>query len=302
MPMHNGMLPVFALAFSNDYRKYISGWHADSLFGHSARFNQVASLFANPLALWCLELSAPAIARKNVARRNIWRERLDQLLPAARQLSADPVSMLGLGARAETYTNFDVAEMIFGKEAIYRRLEKRLEYVIERIEPTPGQGNRLERHLEINSWVDSLCRDFAQQLRHLGIASKKSVVFPYVSGNVIRSALRIPAGERYLRRFEGKYVLKSLLERRLPSYPKGQRKGATALAPFPRYRTAGPLSQIWDSYEVPDFIQGDALNRILSSPLEMTYSAISYAIWRRRVLENRYLEPLPSEHSYEWPC
>ncbi len=300
MPVHHGMLPVFARAFSNGYEKFICGWNAGTLFGDSARFNRVASLFANPLVLSCLESSAPAIARNDLTRRNIWRERLEQLLPAARQLSMDPESTLGLGARSETYTAFHVAGMIFGEEAIFR-LEKRLEYVSERVALSAPYGNQFLQHLEIGSWVGTLCRDFTQQLRHLGMASKKSVLLPFVSGNVVRSAHSIPVVERYIRGFEGKYVLKRLLKRRLQSYPIGQRKGPTALALFPQYYKAGPLSQIWDSYEVPDFIQGEAKNRILSSPLNITYSTISYAIWRRRVLENQDLEPLPSEQSYEWP-
>ena len=43
LPMHLGMLAVFARAFSDDYETYISGWSADALFGHSARFNRIAS-------------------------------------------------------------------------------------------------------------------------------------------------------------------------------------------------------------------------------------------------------------------
>jgi asparagine synthetase B (glutamine-hydrolysing) len=301
MPVHNGMLPVLARAFSNGYDKYIVGWNAGDLFGESARFNRVTSWLANPLVLRCLELSAPALARKDLTRRSLWRERLEKLLPAAREMSMHPESILGLGARWETYTDFDVAEMIFGEEAISRRLEKRLEYVSERVALSAPHGNQFLRHLEVGFWVGSLCRDFTQQLRHLGMASGKSVLLPYYSGSVVRSAHSIPADERYIRGLEGKYILKRLLKRRLQSYPVGQRKGSTALAPFPRYYTAGPLSRIWDAYEMPDFIEGEAKKLILSLPLNTTYSAVSYAIWKRRVLENRHLEPLPSAQRYEWP-
>ena len=300
MPIHFGMLAVFARAFSNDYEKYIFGWNAGILFGDTARFIRIASLFANPLVLWCLESSAPTIARKDRARRSAWRERLERLLPAARQLSLDPESTLGLRTGSATYTEFDVAEMIFGEEAVSRRLEKRFEYMTERVAMKAPRGNKFVRHLEINSWTDYLCRDWAAQIRHLGMASKKSVFFPFFSGNVVRSALSIPVDERYIWRFEAKYVLKRLLKRRLQSYTVGQRKGSTALAPFPEYYKAGPLSRIWDNYEVPDFIQGEAKKRVLSWPLNITYSTVSYAIWRRRVVENQDLKPLPSEQSHEW--
>jgi asparagine synthetase B (glutamine-hydrolysing) len=300
-PIQIGLIAVLARAFSNDYEKYISGWNAEPLFGIAGRFKRVASLFANPLLLWCLELSSRAIARKDLSRRIVWRERLEQLLPAARQMSFDPESMLGFGARTGTFTEFDVAEMIFGEEAISRRLEKRFEYMTERVALTAPRGNKFLRHLEISSWIDFFkCADNASQIRHLGMASKKSILFPYSSGNVLRSALSIPVGERYIQGFKDKYVLKRLLKRRLTSYPIDQRKGATRLAPFPRYYRTGPLSQIWDDYEVPEFIQGEAKNRLLSSPLNITYSAASYAIWKRRVLENQDLEPLPPEQIYQW--
>jgi len=69
---------------------------------------------------------------------------------------------------------------------------------------------------------------------------------------------------------------------------------------FPQYYRTGPLSKIWDSYEMPDFIPSEARNRIRSMPLNISYSAASYAIWKRRVLENTRLEPLAFEQSYEW--
>ncbi len=163
----------------------------------------------------------------------------------------------------------------------------------------PG-GNKFLLHLEISCWIDALCDEYALQLRHLGMAKKKSVLFPYLSGPVVRSALRIPVNDRYIQGFEGKYVLKRLLKRRLPDYPTGQRKGTTALVNFPQYYKAGPLSQVWDSYEIPEFIPCEVKNRIRSTPLNISYSAANYAIWKRRVLENQRLEPLASEQSYEW--
>ncbi len=300
MPIQVGRLAVFARAFSNDYDNYITGQNADSLFGLSVLFRKIASLFANPLVLRCLTLSARAIARKDLARRNIWRERLELLLPSAQELSADPDSMLGFGARSETFSEFDLAEMIFGEEAISRRLEKRFDYVTEHVALLGPSGNKFLRHLEIGSWIDSLCSDYALQLRHLAMANKKSVLFPYLSGPVVRSALRIPVKDRYIQGFEGKYVLKRLLKRRLPGYPTGQRKGTTALVNFPQYYRTGPLSKIWGSYEMPDFIPSEARNRIRSMPLNISYSAANYAIWKRRVLENTRLEPLAFEQSYEW--
>jgi len=300
MPIYMAMLAVFARAYANDHRRYVAGLNADALFGCAAQYNRVASLFANPVLLGCLELAAPLIARKDKARRNVWRERLEKLLPAARRMSAEPDSMLGLGARSETYTDFDVAEEIFGEETIARRLEKRLEYLMERVAPRAPRGQRFYRHLEMYSLMDVICGGYVPQMRHLAVANNKSLEMPFMSGDVVRSALGIPVSDRYIRGFEGKYILKGLLQRRLPAYPIRQRKGTTALVNFPRYFKTGPLSGIWGRYEVPDFIPDGVKDRIVSSPLNVTYSAITFAMWKRRVVENTELEPLSNEQRFAW--
>ena len=301
MPVADPILAVFARLFLSDYEMYVSGWNADGLFGHSVLFGRVASFFTNPFLLWCLQVSTPAIARKDLARHNVWRERLEQLLPLARKLSMSPESMFGFGARAGTFAEFEVAEMIFGAEALARRLTRRFEYMAERAALTAPQSDTFSRHFEIGSCLELLCDDVGSQMRQLAMESKKFVLFPFLSGSVVRSAIRIPANERYLRRFEGKYLLKGLLRRRLPAYPTGQRKGATLLAPFPQYYRAGPLSRIWENYQVPDFIRGPGKDRVVTAPLRLTYNAISYAIWTHRVRENCSLGPLPVAHEYEWP-
>jgi hypothetical protein len=60
------------------------------------------------------------------------------------------------------------------------------------------------------------------------------------------------------------------------------------------------LSGIWDHYEVPDFIPDGVKDRIVSSPLNVTYSAITFAMWKRRVVENTDLEPLDTEQRFAW--
>jgi len=301
-PIFMCMLAVFNRAFLlNDYKFFIGGWSADALFGCAAAYNRIASLFANPFLLGCLELAAPAIARKDKANRNVLRERLEKLLPIARRLSVEPDSLLGLGARSEAYTEFDVAERLFGQDAVSRRLEQRFGYLMDRVELKAPTGNRFFRHFEIYALMDAVCGCFGPQIRHLGMASGKQAVLPFISGDVVRSALSVPVPERYLRGLEGKYLLKRLLKRRLESYPTGQRKGTTALVNFPRYFNSGPLSSIWDHYEIPDFIGGSVKDQVASSPLYITFSAISYAIWKRWVLDNQDLERLETEHSYDWP-
>jgi len=300
-PTFKAMLAVFANAFSSPYRHYISGWSADTLFGSATRYNEIASMFANDLLINVLELVAPLVSRKDKVVRNVLRERLEKLLPAAKRLYEDPASLCGFAARCDTYTEFELAERLFGSETVAHRIANRLDYLIERVSLKTPQENKFYRHLEVGSLMGLLCGCFPNQLRHISAAHGKSVVLPFVSGAVVRGALRIPAEERFIRNHEGKYILKSLLKRRVPDYPTGQRKGNTALVNFPQCYKTGVLARIWNEYEVPDFIVGETREKIISSPLNMTYSAIAFAIWKRRVYENTNLTPLFNGKKYEWP-
>ena len=302
MPIFNGSLAVFDRLFTNPHGIYVCGMSADSLFGHAALFHRVASWFANPAALWCLRLLTPLVARKDLARHNVWRERVEQLLPNAQQLAAPTLDSDGYAARAETYAEFALAEAVFGAETIKKRLESRLAQVLDHVVLSAPERSNFARHLEIGSWIELFGDDYSTQMRHLAIAAGKRLLLPYIAGAVVRSALRIPTEERYVRGFEGKPIPKGLLKRHLPAYPTNQRKGHTLLAPFPQYYTRGPLQGLWEDYGVPDCIAASSVkDRLLAAPFRLTYNAVSYAVWSRHVRDNAALAPLPGTRPYDWP-
>ena len=108
----------------------------------------------------------------------------------------------------------------------------------------------------------------------------------------------MPAKDRYVKGLHGKWVLKEILKKRVPSYPIGQRKLATGL-PFERYYTGGPLTGIWEKYEMPDFIEPGFRDAVTDKPSAVTFNAIAHAIWSERIEKNANLEPLPDCLSYE---
>jgi hypothetical protein len=96
--------------------------------------------------------------------------------------------------------------------------------------------------------------------------------------------------ERYIRGLTAKWILKDLLDQRLPGYPSNQRKNATGL-PFARFYRDGPLTTIWDTYDVPDRFEGEMRDELVASPSTSTWNAITYAVWEQRIARNRDLQP-----------
>ena len=116
---------------------------------------------------------------------------------------------------------------------------------------------------------------------------------------VIKSALSIPVGKRYLRRAQGKYLLKHLLKRRLPSYPVNQPKGYMAVH-FADYYRSGPLSEVWQNYEVPELFQGEYRDRLLNHPSQVTWNAITLAIWKDKIARNAQLQAVDGSKTLSW--
>ncbi len=122
---------------------------------------------------------------------------------------------------------------------------------------------------------------------------------PFITGAVVATALEVPAADRYIKGMRNKYLLKDLLQKRVPTYPVDQRKGFTNV-PFSRYYKEGPLSRVWERYEVPDFIESDLARKIVQAGNWMTWNAVSYAILKKRVLDNSDLAPVPGSRLLEW--
>ena len=100
---------------------------------------------------------------------------------------------------------------------------------------------------------------------------------------------------------QGKHLLNQLLHKRLPGYPATQRKGYLHVS-FERYYESGPLSDIWERYQPPDFLDQGAQELVLVKPSALTWHAVAYAVWQNRVLNNSNLPGAPGHYEREWPC
>jgi hypothetical protein len=129
------------------------------------------------------------------------------------------------------------------------------------------------------------------------MAHGKSLVIPFLARPGVSSAMQVPVSRRYIKRLQSKYLLKSLLHKRLPKYPAYQRKGATLL-PFAEFYTAGPLSRVWERFQMPDWCEGQARDRLLNVPDNMAKSTVTWAIWEQSVLRNPILKLIDGTSDY----
>ena len=197
-------------------------------------------------------------------------------------------------------TDYSVVEAIFGPELVRERLLARLEYTTRRVVLSAPMNERFIQHVETAQWLDYFCENTLSIERQLAQAYGKSLFPLFVMRPVVSSALAVPVTKRYFRGpLDVKHLLKRVLKKRLPKYPINQRKCATGL-PFDRYYTAGPLSDIWTRYRMPDFIEGKIRERVTDHPSQVTWNAITYAIWEYRVVRNPHLKPVPSTFTSTW--
>ena len=291
MAPHFLQIVLLGSAFKSDFRKFIMGERADALFGMTGRVARIAAYFAFPLGVLFLKaVTAPIPASARV--------RWHLLAATAAKLSRAPEDPFGFGCQSTVWTEFGLMDRIFDPALVRERLKRRREYLIERVDLSARRG-RYKRHLECAQWLEYLCEDTVMLFRHFANAYGKSVFVPFITGAVVATALEVPADHRYIKGMRNKYLLKDLLQKRVPKYPVDQRKGFTDL-PFSRYYKEGPLSRVWERYEVPDFIEPGLAREVVQAGNWMTWNAICYAVLKKRVLDTSDLAPVPGSWLLEW--
>jgi hypothetical protein len=188
-------------------------------------------------------------------------------------------------------------EEVFGVDVVKARLQERLDYATRRVALFAAERPAFFRHVELDQWIE-IFADPMLPLRHLANAAGKTVFAPYAAGPMLRACRSVPLQQRYIWGLQPKYLLKRTLQRRLPAYPIGQRKLHTAL-PFERYFRKGPLTGIWDRYDIPAVFRGAARDRLVSAADWTTWNAVTWAIWER-VVADPDLAPLEESRQLTW--
>jgi asparagine synthetase B (glutamine-hydrolysing) len=262
----------------------IAGQGADSAFGMSLKLARFASWFRWPVL-------RPAVSWASGWMPGHLGYRMRQVAPMAAGLSKAPLDPAGWAGTA----------MIFGDTSLFRRvadpalitdiLTSQLEDVTDRLATPIDPGRTFLSHVELAQWMIVLYGPMTVE-RLIATGSGKRVVAPYCSAAILEALATIPLEDRYVRRLSAKWILKDLLERRLPAYPVNQRKRATAL-PQARFFEDGPLTGIWERYDVPEIFAGSLRDELVASSSPTAWNAFTYAVWEQRIARNPTLAGHP---------
>ena len=283
-PPRHDIIPLISLPFRDRAGDvFVIGEGADGYFGTGGR----AAKIANYLRQQHLRGMAAGIAR--LAPSGI-RARATMVVARGAQFAADPLSAEGFAATAEVYGDPSFIRRVAGPDKADDMLLSILQYTLDRVDMSVP-NDPFYQHLELAQWQDAFA-DHIRIHREAARAHRAELVAPFVMEPMITALSRLPVADRHLKGFTGKWLMKEMLSARLPAYQVDKRKLHTSL-PFKRYCTDGPLTRIWDRYEIPDLFEGKDREGLIanSSDEGVLWNAISHAIWDARVVQNASLTP-----------
>ena len=282
-PVFDDSSPYFADAILNQpHETFILGIGADSAFGMSLKLSRFSSWFRFPGVRHAVSGLAPH-APGHLGYR------LGQVAPKAEGFARNLLDPDGYAGNARSFGDTSLFQVTVDPSLVSRVKTEQLDYVTKRVERAADPGSAFLSHIELSHWMVV----FGNSLMHDRLTAQsigRRVAGPYCDADILSKLATIPVEERYIQGLRAKWMLKDLLDQRLPAYPSNQRKKATAL-PYERFYRDGPLTTIWDRYDVPDIFEGELRDELISSPSTSTWNAITYAVWEQRVAKNPDLQP-----------
>ncbi len=285
-PPFDDSSPYFdRLIASRPFSTFISGHGADSAFGMSLKLAKFSNWFRFP----GIRLGLQAVAPRAPGHLGY---RMRQVSSRADAFSKDPFDPDGFAGNARSHGDTSLFESTIGPELPHKVKEDELAYVTDRVEGAGGRSSTFLSHIELAHWMvvfgNALCEE-----RMTTQPRGARPTCPYTDAAVLVELARIPVEDRYISGYRAKWILKDLLTRKVPAYPVDQRKKATAL-PWERFYLDGPLTDIWDRYDIPDIFPAAAQDGIRAEPSATTWNAITWAMWDERIRRNPNLRPHPA--------
>jgi asparagine synthetase B (glutamine-hydrolysing) len=291
MPVESYVVPVLSRLYEHDSSLVVLGEGADSIFGSGRGLRRLAAQLSGR--------AGRGLLRRFEGSAKVGR-RAKQVAEYAALFAEPPLSPHGYaGTTLEYHGDMSGTRRIFGEQAMADLNSRLLQEVVDRVELETAENDHFHRHIELSQWRYVFC-DLALLPGHAAQARGKKNLQPYLSWRVISEHLKVPARIRYYKGFTGKWLLKELLTRRVKDYQVNKRKLATGL-PFERYFERGPLTGIWDHFDIPAVIPDELRTEVRSMATPLTWKAINHAIWEARVVANPGLAPHPAAIAESWP-
>ncbi|NLI96394.1 MAG: hypothetical protein GX436_06760, partial [Synergistaceae bacterium] len=263
---------AFHRAFRRDPGFFLYGEAVDALFG----FNKLAKVFDDE------ELSA--LDREALCRQ--------------------PGDRAGYAARGGLSPDFETARKVLGEALTESRLANRLDFALKlcpglaRLETSRLRAGHAEM-LAIFTGFGHI-REYIGRTRQQALCAGRTVMSPFSCRSAMELAFSMPMPGRILKDGVIKHVAKTLLARRLPSYPVHARKGGSDV-PRTRFLQEGPLKGLFLEEGLPGFWPKEHADLLLHPRRESSFlalNALGYALWEKRVLEKKDLEPVPGTRRF----
>lgn len=283
---------------THEDRQYLMAVGADSIFGNTGTKGARIADWLSPVVG-----TRPAGLASRVAPSTAG-DYLDWLGTLDAQLDRPVAAPDSYAQQYSTYTNPSLVGTVFDDGLVAERCRAQADYVRERA-PTGESVGRFARQAEWRHHCLVYGHRVGSRWRQMAHAHGNTLVNPFETRSLIECALSVPAEKRFVqgptagRDLATKYLLKRLLERRLPEYPTDREKGAGVL-PFERYLADGPLAGAFDRYPVPSFVPERERSAVVEESGRQAWNLLTYAVWRDRVQRNEALEPVAATSKYQW--
>jgi asparagine synthetase B (glutamine-hydrolysing) len=275
LPPHHLQTVLVDAAVSSAAGTFVTGQFADALFGldRSVRVWRIMR--------YRLEQAAPILRPLASLPWDRGRRFEAAVRADLKRIGQDPTSPDGFALSFAIYSDVDAACRLFGPDAVRRRLEHRLEYVVARVDAFDLGAPRAIQHLELGHWIDFFCDDTVAIWRQCAHSHGNALAAPFSERSIAELALGVVATTRFCRFGETKPLLKALLRSRVPAYPVGQPKGGSGL-PLSRYLVNGPLQQSAAEASAADW---PAALRQLPAPVHdwIVWNQLTLWLWDQHV-------------------
>ena len=292
MPPHHSQTVLMANGLKKTpFKTYIVGQSADGLFGLMLpRDIKYGFLFKHKVLRNLASLLARFLKK--------YRFRINDLVEKYEALSKPVNSVEGYALNFARPCPPKLLYDLFGRDLVNSRIEARYEYM-KQIGLPDKDGSSLIDHIETGHVIDFFGEDTGTVWHQLAKSQNKEILRPFATKNLMNTAYSIPAKDRYFSNGVVKYILKELLQIRMPTYPANRKKLGGVL-PLKRYFMTDMFENEFKEYELPEFLSEEILKRNGNKSQQFLWHAISYIIWENRILKSNTMEKIEIQPDERW--
>lgn len=253
-------------------RYFVSGQGADTVFGlHGDKKLKGLHTFGKiPGARWALRLAGTLLKPfKRVSHMFI---KGSEILGSDR----DPDTFISPANSVVVYADPGVLRRCFGDQPLLNALRFRRELATRYLD----SDHYLEKPHVVDLMTDTY--ELGVQRQQLFLEHGLEQVHPFFDDDILRAGFAIPAGRRYIKGQQPKYLLKEMLHRKTGAAVSRKPKGFSIWeADLMAWMTTGPLNAAIRAIDLPGFINRADFNRLVKNPDYFLWELLVFDLFRK---------------------